>query len=299
MEEQSTAPTETVTDNALTAGFTPEQSAAPVEQGQAEQAQSAWFDSYNDDFKGLIEKKGLTGLSQQEAIENITKSYTNLESMKNVSGENLFNLSTDMDDESRERAFNALGRPAQPDQYSYEAQETDNAELVDAAKQIGHKLGMTDKQVSNFIPEINQEIVRIAETHTAEIQAKNNQGLSELQKELGGSWESQLNLATRSAEYFGITEEMQTAIRDTGNSAGFIKALSKIGGLMAEGGMAGMSPQSGSAAMGVMTPEAAKAEIDKKLNDADFMKRYHSRDQATRINASKELDDFRKAAFGK
>ncbi len=299
MEEQSTAPTETVTDNALTAGFTPEQSAAPVEQGQAEQAQSAWFDSYNDDFKGLIEKKGLTGLSQQEAIENITKSYTNLESMKNVSGENLFNLSTDMDDESRERAFNALGRPAQPDQYSYEAQETDNAELVDAAKQIGHKLGMTDKQVSNFIPEINQEIVRIAETHTAEIQAKNNQGLSELQKELGGSWESQLNLATRSAEYFGITEEMQAAIRDTGNSAGFIKALSKIGGLMAEGGMAGMSPQSGSAAMGVMTPEAAKAEIDKKMNDTDFIKRYHSPVQSIRIAASKELDDFRKAAFGK
>ena len=125
MLEESTAPEATVSDNALTSGFTPEQSAAPIEQGQAEQAPSteAWFDGYSDDFKGLIEKKGLSGLSQQEAFENIGKSYTNLESLKNVSGDHLFNLSTDMDDESRAKAFDAMGRPAQADQYSYKATE--------------------------------------------------------------------------------------------------------------------------------------------------------------------------------
>lgn len=299
MLEESTAPEATASDNALTSGFTPEQSAAPVEQGQAEQApQATWFDGYSEDFKGLIDKKGLSGLSQQEAFENISKSYTNLESLKNVSGDHLFNLSTDMDDESRSKAFDAMGRPAQADQYSYKTAETDNAELVDAAKGIAHNLGLTDKQLSGFIPEINNEIVRITEAHTAELQTKNNNGLASLQKEWGGGWDAQLNLAMRSAEYFGVTEDMQAAIRDTGQSAEFIKALNKMGGLMAEGHMAGMSPQSGSAAMGVMTPESANTEINKKMGDADFMARYHSPVQSIRVAAAKELSDFRKAAVG-
>lgn len=296
------APEATASDNALTGGFEPEQSAAPaVEQGQAPESapEAAWTTKYSEGFQSLAEKKGLSGLSEQEAIENIANSYTNLESLKNVSGENLFNISGDIDDETREKVYSALGRPDAPDQYSYEAQETDNQDLVGTFKNTAHELGLTDKQVAGMIPALNEKIVEIAEAHTQELQTKNNEGLGALQKEWGGAWEANKNLAVRAAEHFGITEEMQVAIRDSGQSAGFLKALNQMGGLMAEGAMAGMSPQAGSAAMGVMTPEAAQQEINSKMSDPEFMRRYHSQDHSIRVAAAKEIEPFRKAAVGK
>jgi len=289
----------TTSDNALTADFTPEQqSAAPVvTEGQVPQNDS-WHSSYSEDFRGLLDKKGLSDLSQQEATESLAKSYTNLESMRNIPSENLYNVSSDMSDESREKLYTAMGRPESADKYSYKTLETDHPELVETFKSISHELGMSDKQVAGLIPALNGKIVEIAGSQNAEIQAKNNEGLAALQKEWGGAWEQNKNMAVRAAEHFGITEEMQKAIVSSGNSAGFIKALNQMGGLMAEGAMAGMSPQSGSAAMGVMTPEAAQSEISKRTSDKDFMARYHSMDHNIRTQAAKELEPFRKAVIG-
>lgn len=296
MSEQ--APEAGTSDNALTSGYT-EQSAALTDQGQAAPAQNdSWHSTYSNDFQGLLEKKGLSGLSQQDATESLAKSYTNLESMRNVKDENLFNLSGDMSDESRELAYNALGRPESADKYSYETLDSDSPELVEAFKIASHGLGLTDKQVAGLIPQLNETIVSLVENGNAEMQSQNNAALSELQKEWGGAWEANKNLATRAAEFFGINEEMQAAIVGSGNSAGMLKALNHMGGLMAEGAMVGMSPQSGSAAMGVMTPEAAQAEITSRTSNPEFMQRYHSQNHATRMAAAKELESFRKAVSG-
>lgn len=295
------APEAGTSDNALTSGYTPAESAAPTDQGQAPESATpdSWHSGFSQDFQGLLDKKGLSDLSQQDATESLAKSYMNLESMRNVKDENLFNLSSDMDDDSREKAYNALGRPEDAGKYSYEALETDNADLVETFKQASHNLGLTDKQVAGLIPALNEKIMEIAGSHSDGVQTRNNDGLAALQKEWGGSWEANKNMAMRAAEHFGITEEMQVAMRDSGNSGAFIKALNTMGGLMSEGAMVGMSAQSGSAAMGIMTPEAAQQEINTKMNDPDFKARYLSQDYNTRIAASKELEVFRKAAVGK
>ena len=296
------APDAGTSDNALTDGYTPEQSAATTDQGQANettQEQGNWHSGFSEGFQSLLDKKGLSDLSQQEATESLAKSYMNLESMRNVKDENLFNISTDMDDETRNSVYNAMGRPEDSSKYTYEASETDNAELVDSIKGMSHGLGLTDKQVAGLIPALNEQIVGLAEAHNEGVQSRNNEGLSALQKEWGGAWEANKNMAVRAAEHFGINEDMQAAIRDSGNSGAFLKALNHMGGLMAEGAMAGMSPQSGSAAMGIMTPEAAQQEINTKLNNPEFKARYHSQHQETRIAAAKELEPFRRAAVGK
>ena len=295
------APEAGTSDNALTEGYTPEASAAPTEQGQAQESTQPanWHSGFSDDFQGLLDKKGLSDLSQQEATEAIGKSYMNLESMRNVPDDNLFNISTDMDDETRNKVFTAMGRPEAADKYSYAPSETDNEELVGSLKESAHRLGLTDKQVNGLMPDINNTIIELANAHNEQAQSLNNEGLTALQKEWGGAWEANKNMAIRAAEHFGINDEMQTAIRDSGNSGAFLKALNQMGGLMAEGAMAGMSPQSGSAAMGIMTPQDAQAEINSKMADPDFKARYLSQDYNTRIAASKELEVFRKAAVGK
>jgi hypothetical protein len=286
-------------DNTLTGGFTPGESAAPTEQGQAPAAPTSWHSEYSNDFQSLMDKKGLSDLSQQDATEALAKSYTNLESMRNVPGENLFNISTDMTDETRDSVYSAMGRPESADKYSYANAESDSPELNSVIKTAAHELGLTDKQVSGLMPQINDEIAQLVNDSQTATNDTNTQGLTELAKEWGGAYQSNINLATRAADHFGITEEMQQAIVSSGQSAGFLKALNTMGGLMAEGQMAGMSPQSGSAAMGVMTPEQATSEINSKLGDKDFMARYHSQNQATRVAASKELEPFRRAQTGK
>ena len=296
MSEQ--APEAGTSDNGLTAGFEAAPTAAPTDNGQATAQPDSWHSTYSQDFNTLLDKKGLSGLGQQEATESLAKSYTNLESMRNVKDENLFNLSSDMSDESRELAYNALGRPESADKYSYETLDSDSPELVDAMKSASHTLGLTDKQMAGLMPQLNETIVSMVEAGNAEVQSQNNAALSELQKEWGGAWEANKNMATRAAEYFGINEDMQAAIVSSGNSAGMLKALNHMGGLMAEGAMAGMSPQSGSAAMGVMTPEAAQAEITSRTSNPEFMQRYHSQNHAVRTAAAKELEPFRKAASG-
>lgn len=292
------APEAGTSDNGLTAGFTAEQTAAPTGEGQAP-INDSWHSTYSNDFQGLLEKKGLSDLSQQEATESLAKSYTNLESMRNVKDENLYNVSGDMSDESRESLYNAMGRPESADKYSYETLETDSPELVDAFKAASHTLGLTDKQVAGLIPQLNETIVSMVTNANEQTQTTNNEGLSALQKEWGGAWEANKNMATKAAEYFGINEEMQAAIVGSGNSAAMLKALNHMGGLMSEGAMVGMSAQSGSAAMGILTPEAAQTEINTRTNDPEFMKRYHSQNHAVRTAAAKELEPYRKAITSK
>ena len=290
------APESTASDNALLGGFEPSQqeSAAPAStEGQAPQSDS-WFGGYSDDFQSLLGKKGLSELSQQEATESLAKSYTNLEAMRGIPDDQLFKISSDMGDDDWGKVYNAMGRPEDINGYSYKAQEGDHPELVEVFLSNSHELGLTDSQVAKLIPALNEKIVGIADAQSAEINAKNNQGLESLQTEWAGAWDQKLNLATRAAEHFGITPEMQEAIKSSGNSAGFIKSLNQIGSLMAEGAMVGMSPTDQKASIGAMSKDEAQEKINSLQGDPDFLAKLRSGDRKVADQASKEMEKYYK-----
>lgn len=300
------APEATVSDTTLLGGYEPQQSAAPaVEEGHAQsqqtqeqQSQQAWFDAYSDDTKSLITNRGYEKLDKDSAFEDLAKGYKNLQSKLGGNHDELFKITPEMTPEDRDSIYNALGRPETKDGYTYELQEGDHPDLVNAVKDIAHKNGLSDSQVKNFISEINPEIVRIAQAQEQEIQAKNNEGLEALRQEWAGSWDSKFNLATRAAEFFGITEDMQKAIVASGHSAEFIKSLNKMGGLMAEGNMIGMSPTDSKASIGAMSKEEAQAQLSAKQGDPDFVARLRSTDRAVAEQASKDLEKFYKILAG-
>jgi len=293
------APETTATDTTLLGGYTPEPSAAPaVEEGHAPVKSDSWFGAYSEDTQALITNRGYDKLEQNEAFEDLAKGYKNLQTKLGGNHNELFKITADMSQEDRASVYNALGRPETVEGYSYQAQEGDHPELVNQFKAISHELGLTESQVSKMIPMLNDQIVGIANAQQEEIQAQNNAGLETLKKEWAGAWDSKLGLATRAAEYFGITTEMQTAIVESGNSAGFLKALNQIGGLMSEGAMAGMSPTDGKAHMGAMSKEEANQELSAKMGDPEFQARLRSNDRMVAEQASKELEKYYKILAG-
>ena len=297
--EDNNAPESTSSDNVLLGGYdAPQENAAPVvEEGQAPQVEAPvsndWTGSFDDETKAYIENKAWTSPS------DMLQSYQNLEKLKGGNAEQLHRVSTDIEDDARQSIYNAMGRPESADKYTYQAQEGDSPELVGAAKDVFHKYGLSDQQVNDIIPSLNEQIVGIAQAQTEAINAKNHQDFDRLKNELGANFDVKVNFASRAATHFGITEDMQRAVVASGHAADFTKALANIGSLMAEGDMVGMSPDQSQAAMGVLSPESAQSKIDQKFADKDFMARYHSQDQSTRMKASKELDHLRKAAIGK
>lgn len=289
------APETTVSDNTLTAGFEPQQSAAPaVDNGQATQQSETWFGSYSQDFQDLLGKKGLSELSQQEATESLAKSYMNLESMRGVPDDQLFKITSDMGEDDWNKVYNAMGRPETVEGYTYQATETDSPELVDAFKSVAHELGLTENQVTKFIPAINEHIVSMVQGQEAQVQAANNEALTNLQKEWAGAWDKNLNIATRAAEHFGIDEDMQKAMVSTGNSAKMLQALNKIGSMMAEGDMIGMSPTDQRATIGAMSKAEAQDKLSKLQGDPDFAARLNSSDRKVSDEASKEMEKYYK-----
>lgn len=296
------APETTASDTTLLGGYSPEsspESAAPAaKEGHAPVNNDTWFGAYSEDTQSLITNRGYDKLDQNEAFEDLAKGYKNLQSKMGGNHDELYKITADMTPEDRASVYAAMGRPETVEGYTYEAQEGDHPELVKHFKNVSHELGLSESQVSKMIPMLNEHIVSIAQAQEDEVQAKNNAELEALQKEWAGAWDSKLNLATRAAEHFGITEDMQKAIVASGNSAGFIKVLNNIGGLMAEGAMVGMSPADGKAHMGVMSKQEAQSQLNAKQGDPDFQARLRSTDRKVAEQASQELEKYYKIIAG-
>tara|TARA_R110001632_G_scaffold74944_3_gene171024 strand:- start:128 stop:1030 length:903 start_codon:yes stop_codon:yes gene_type:complete len=297
---EDNAPEGTTGDNVLLGGYNaPQQDAAPVvTEGQAPQVESApvhnsdWLGTFDDDTKGYIENKAW------KSPADMLQSYQNLEKMSGGNAEQLYRITGDMDDEARNNIYNVLGRPEAADKYSYEAQEGDHPEMVNGMKEIAHKYGLSNQQLTDIIPEFNEMAIGIASKQTEAINNQNHQAFEKLQGEWGQDFDAKTNFASRAANHFGITEDMQRAVVGSGHAADFTKALANIGSLMAEGQMVGMNPDASRSAMGVMTREEAQSKIDAKMNNDDFKKRYLSHDQNTRMAARAELEPLRKASVG-
>lgn len=294
------APETTASDTVLTGGFTPQESAAPAESdGHATtQEESTWFSAYSEDTQSLITNRGYDKLNQNEAFEDLSNGYKNLQSKLGGSHDELFKITSDMGDEDWSKVYSAMGRPETADNYSYETLDTDNAELVQTFKEASHGLGLTDSQVSKLIPQLNEKIVSIAEAQQSEINAKNNTGLESLQKEWAGSWDQKVGIATRAAEHFGISEDIQKAVVASGNSAAFLKSLNQIGSLMAEGSMVGMSATDQKASIGAMSKGEAQAQLGKMQGDPDFRARLNSSDRKVAEQASLEMEKYYKILAG-
>lgn len=208
------APESSASDTTLTAGLSPQESAAtaPAE-GHAPVQSDSWFGAYSEDTQSLITNRGYDKLEQGAAFEDLATGYKNLQSKLGGSHDELFTIKADMSDDDRTKAYRALGMPEDTNGYSYETRDNDSPELVDAFKGTAHKYGLTDKQMSGVLNDMNPIIEGMSASNIQAVKQKNTAGLESLRDEWSGSWEVKVGLATRAAEHFGVSQEVQQALR--------------------------------------------------------------------------------------
>ena len=290
----SDAPESNVSDNVLTGGYEPQSAATPEPEGQAPQESTTWFGGFSEGTQTLVTNQGLDKLEQGEAFESLATNYSNLQSKLGAPADELFRIRSDMGEDDWGKVYNAMGRPESVEGYSYKAQEGDSAELVEAFLKSGHELGLTDSQVSKMIPALNEKIQSIANGITQEKVNLHNESMEALNSKWGSGFDKNVNMATRAAEHFGMSQGMQEALHGAGLGAETLEFLAGLGAMMSEGQMAGMSPMDQKASIGAMTKAEAQAQLDKLNGDPDFLARLTSRDPKVSNEASKEQEKYYK-----
>ena len=262
--------------------------AAEVQQPVINQVESQspyhdFIQSVPEEYRGKIAQKGFSN------IEDVVKSYVNLESMQ---GKRFDDLTAD---EIRS-LHTKLGAPEDPSGYEIEVPaELGDTPLLDGYRQKAHELGVSKEVAENLaswflanqLDQMNMQ------------QATHNQSEAEkvaaVKKEFGAAFDARIELANKGLKHFG-GEDLINSIRNAGlsNDLALIRAFSEVGKLISEDSFVGVKS---SASFGV-TPEEASKKIAEKFRDTAFMSRWQNQMDPGHKAAVAELEQLYKFKNG-
>lgn len=173
---------------------------APVAEGQAsapiEQGQAKWYDGHNfapEDI-GYIQNKGWD--SPVKTLE----AYKNLEKYHGVPADQILKLPKSFDEEGAlDPVYDRLGRPASPDKYDIKLPDGIQIDenRLKAAKEIGHKIGLNNKQIQALAEFDASYMGEVMKAHEVEREQKMEAEVNALQKEWGAHFEERAELGRR------------------------------------------------------------------------------------------------------
>jgi hypothetical protein len=165
--------------------------------------------------------------------------------------------------------YNQIGRPENPDGYSFKPEKLpdgvtlDEAKFADTKKTL-HSLGLTDTQASGVLKYYLDHVGSTATSAQQAAEAERVAAIAQLKEEFGNDFDTKVGVAQAVVKKFG-SEELQSVIDEIGNKPGFIKLFSAIGEAMLDDTARG----SGS---GLIVTDAAQAlaEINQLKMDTEF-----------------------------
>ncbi len=163
--------------------------------------------------------------------------------------------------------FAKIGRPEKPDGYELKAPDglPEGVWSEDEVKEfstMAHKLGLSKKAANALVSWQAERIGKAVQGQQQALEATKAEAVAALQKEWGGNYQANLELAKKAAITFGGEEMLQHPLA---NDPAFIKAMAKAGAAISEGKLAG-GRQSGGAPMSV---EDFKGEIGRIRGDKE------------------------------
>lgn len=227
---------------------------------------SPWYGSFNDELKGYVEQKGFQG------PEAVTDAYRNLEKLMGVPKERLLKLPTAEEADKWGEVYDKLGRPSDPEHYSFDSlgegvDENFAAQMRSAFHEAGLNTNQTEKILNTYkgyVDQVNQGL----ETQKQEMLVKQEQNLK---KEWGAAYEKNINYAKRAAKAFGLNDEKIGKLQDALGLDGTLMFLQEIGSKTMEDDFVGADSQGN--AFGVMSPNVAKNKIETLKKDRSFQER--------------------------
>lgn len=220
------------------------------------------------DLKGYVESKGF------KDPELLASSYRELEKLRGAPADRILSLPADDKPESWAPVFDKLGRPKDK-VYELPIAEGAPEGFAAAMAEQFHAAGLSKKQgqaVAGWWSKLAEDAKTAEET---ELQLAQGEQKKNLQKEWGGAFEKNLQLAGEFAEKIGIDDETAAKLRSTLGVDGFGKLM--VGIVQKFGIKLGESEfdrGAGGNTFDVMTPAAAKAKREELLSDNDFKQKY-------------------------
>ncbi len=270
VEPQAVAPVIPVTSQNETAVPAP---AAPAAAPKAAKASAAntpevkWTDSLNEDLKGYVQNKGFQDTGA------VIESYRNLEKLHGVSPQRILKLPETAEDTAWNDVYTKLGKPSTPDGYGLKSVEGSDPTFTDWAKSAFHKLHLTSDQGQNLVKQFSEFTAAQESAALAKKTDDVRKQTDSLKKEWGNAYNQNLARAQHAYRTFGLEDKAITALESAIGVDGVMKFMHDLGAKIGEHGfVSGENSQNFNS--NVLTPAQAKAQIEAKMQDASFKKRY-------------------------
>lgn len=232
---------------------------------------AGWTDGLDDAGRALAAAKGWKGPA------DAVRSYAHAERLIGRDPASLVPLPGADADDGAWAAFHArAGRPESPDGYGFGRKEADRRLAGQA-----HALGLTPRQAVLFREQAREGQKAAEAEWAATLNRRHAASVAELRREWGAEFERNDALALRALDYAGGPDLARTVVEaGLSGDPDFVRALARLGGLLAEDGMVG-----GGGGGFSRNPASAQAEIRALQDDPSFMTAYQDADHAGHADA--------------
>ena len=221
-------------------------------------------------------------LQNFDSVDKLAKSYTHLVKKMGVPAEQLLRLpgaGEPMDD-----VYNALGRPETHEHYDmsdYAPESTENF------RQLAHEIGLNNDQANALFNAYVDSIAGQEESESEAFDQFEVENTQALQKEWGGDFDKNVELARRAFMNFATPEAVEIMEQTgLGNHPEILKVFSRVGELLQEDSVL---PGSSTPILGGMNPAQAQQSIDAKMSDPNFRNAYLDQYNPGHADAVREM----------
>ena len=195
---------------------------------------SNWYDGFEDEVNtGTAQNKGWSG------VEDVVKSYRELETHVGAPPDSIIKLPEDPDSEAWGDIYNKLGRPEEADGYVFDTPEGQeiNQEMVDWFKQQAHDNGMSASQAENLFNSWNEFANQANSSSAEQTKLAQEAELSDLKNRWGDKFSERVEHGRRVADQFGVDNDTLNGIENSIGTAKILELFAKIGDSLGEDSM--------------------------------------------------------------
>ena len=174
--------------------------------------------------------------------------------------------------------FGKIGRPAEPGAYKFSDVKVESGVAVDQEKLTAlrakfHEIGLTNDQADQIYKYYLGSIDATAQSEKNAAQSRQQAAINTLKQEFGADFDNNVALAKAVVQQHGSPELVQFLNESgLGDHPQLVKFLYRVSKITAED-----TARSGTSPTALTGAPQAKAEIDKVVNDPEFMKAMNDR----------------------
>lgn len=186
-------------------------------------------------------------------------------------------LGEEITDDDRNRVYDRLGRPQDPDKYDLSGivPETFNQSLVDEFRKKAHENGMSNEGARKMAEWYRDVELRQVETMQKARQEQSDMNILQLKTEFGVKFEEEVNNARKALDAY-TDKDFRKYMDESGlgNHPALVKAFAKIGRELSEDRLV----QSETATKMAQDDQLRRSEILRLRADKQFMDKYRRGD---------------------